>query len=67
LHDIAHGINPAIKKKAERCAEIFDYLAQEYLERHAKSKKREALEAWAKRLQILVSGMREVKTETPRA
>jgi len=40
LHDVAHGINPAIKKKAERCAETFDYLVHEYLERHAKAKKR---------------------------
>ena len=40
LHDVTHGINPAIKKKAERCAETFDYLSHEYLERHAKAKKR---------------------------
>jgi len=40
LHDVAHGINPATKKKAERCAETFDYLADEYMERHAKKRKR---------------------------
>jgi hypothetical protein len=40
LHDVVHGINPAIKKKAERCAETLDYLLHEYLERHAKVKKR---------------------------
>ena len=40
LHEVTHGINPAIKKKAERCAETFDYLTHEYLERHAKAKKR---------------------------
>src|SRR6266571_4009018 len=40
LHDVANGINPATKKKAEREAETFDYLAREYLERHAKPKKR---------------------------
>ena len=40
LHDVAHGINPATKKKAERNSETFDYLASEYLERHAKPKKK---------------------------
>lgn len=40
LHDVAHGINPATKKKVERNSETFDYLAAEYLERHAKPKKK---------------------------
>jgi integrase len=40
LHDVAHGINPATKKKVERNSETFDYLASEYLERHAKPKKK---------------------------
>lgn len=40
LHDVAHGVNPATKKKLDRNAETFDYLAQEYIERHAKTKKR---------------------------
>lgn len=40
LHDVAHGINPATKKKVERNSETFDYLASEYLERHAKLKKK---------------------------
>jgi len=40
LHDVVHGVNPATKKKADRNADTFKYLAQEYLERHAKPKKR---------------------------
>lgn len=40
LHDVAHGINPATKKKSERNADTFHYLAHEYLERHAKPKKK---------------------------
>jgi integrase len=40
LHDVAHGINPATKKKSERNADTFKYLAHEYLERHAKAKKK---------------------------
>jgi integrase len=40
LHDVAHGINPATKKKAERHADTFDYLAKEYLERYSKPNKR---------------------------
>jgi integrase len=40
LHDVAHGINPATKKKVERNSETFDYLAKEYLERHAKPNKK---------------------------
>jgi len=40
LHDAAHGINPATKKKVEREADTFAYVANEYLERHAKAKKR---------------------------
>jgi hypothetical protein len=40
LHDVAHGINPATKKKVERNSETFDYLAGEYLERHPKPKKK---------------------------
>ncbi len=40
LHDVAHGINPATKKKVERNSETFDYLAAEFLERHAKPKKK---------------------------
>jgi hypothetical protein len=40
LHDVAHGINPATKKKADRDADTFRYFAHEYLERHAKPKKK---------------------------
>jgi integrase len=40
LHDVVHGINPATKKKVERNSGTFDYLACEYLERHAKPKKK---------------------------
>jgi integrase len=40
LHDVAHGINPATKKKAERDADTFQHFAHEYLERHAKPKKK---------------------------
>jgi integrase len=40
LHDAAHGINPATKKKIERESETFAYIADEFLERHAKAKKR---------------------------
>ena len=43
------GADPAANKKAERTAETFDELAQEYLERHAKRGKR----SWRKDLQIL--------------
>jgi integrase len=49
LHDVVHGINPATKKKADRCADTFDYLAHEYLERHAKIKKR----SWQEDARIL--------------
>ncbi len=49
LHDVVHGINPATKKKTERCADTFDYLANEYLERHAKIKKR----SWREDARIL--------------
>jgi integrase len=40
LHDVAHGINPATKKRADRNADTFQYLAHEYVERHAKLKKK---------------------------
>jgi integrase len=40
LHDVADGINPATRKRAERDAETFEYLAQQYMERHAKAQKR---------------------------
>lgn len=40
LREAAKGINPAGKKKEERNADTFDYLASEYLERHAKRKKK---------------------------
>jgi integrase len=40
LHDVSEGINPAIKKKEDRDAETFDYLAGEYIERHAKPNKK---------------------------
>ena len=40
LHDVAHGINPATKKKEDRDADTFRYFAHEYLERHAKPKKK---------------------------
>jgi integrase len=49
LHDVAHGINPATKKKVERNSETFDYLANEYLERHAKPKKK----SWAEDERII--------------
>lgn len=40
LHDVARGINPATKKKEERDADTFQHFAYEYLERHAKTKKK---------------------------
>ncbi|RPH32137.1 site-specific integrase [bacterium] len=40
LHDVADGINPATRKKLERDADTFDYLAAEYLERYSKTHKR---------------------------
>lgn len=40
LHDVAHGRDPAADKAAERIAETFAELADEYLERHAKLRKR---------------------------
>ncbi len=40
LRAVAHGANPAGSKKAARNAETFADLADEYLERHAKAKKR---------------------------
>jgi integrase len=43
------GLDPAAHKKAERAAETFEELAQEYLERHAKREKR----SWRKDLHIL--------------
>src|SRR5262245_42399037 len=43
------GADPAANKKAERTAETFEELAQEYLERHAKREKR----SWRKDLHIL--------------
>src|SRR5215475_2521187 len=43
------GADPAANKKADRAAETFEELAQEYLERHAKREKR----SWRKDLLIL--------------
>ena len=43
------GADPAAHKRADRAAETFEELAQEYLERHAKREKR----SWRKDLQIL--------------
>ena len=40
LHDVADGVNPANRKKVERDADTFDYLATEYLERYSKQNKR---------------------------
>jgi integrase len=40
LREVAHGTNPGDKKKEERQADTFDYLASEYIERHAKVKKK---------------------------
>ena len=40
LHDVAHGVNPATKKKLDRNADTFDYLAKEYVERHASGMRR---------------------------
>ncbi len=40
LREVAHGGNPADKKKTDREADTFDYMASEYLERHAKVKKK---------------------------
>ncbi len=40
LRAVAHGADPAAAKKADRKAETFADLAEEYLERHAKPKKR---------------------------
>src|SRR5262245_8407771 len=50
LHVVQYdGADPAAGKKANRAAETFAELAQEYLERHAKREKR----SWRKDLQIL--------------
>ena len=43
------GADPAANKRADRGAETFEELAQEYLERHAKREKR----SWRKDVQIL--------------
>ena len=40
LRDVAHGKDPAAHKKAERHAETFADLAELYLEKHARPKKR---------------------------
>ena len=40
LRDVAHGRDPAVVKNAERQAETFSQLADLYLEKHAKPKKR---------------------------
>ena len=40
LREVAHGGNPADKKKANRQADTFDSMAAEYLERHAMAKKK---------------------------
>jgi integrase len=40
LRSVAHGADPAASKKGARKAETFAELADEYLERHAKQKKR---------------------------
>ena len=45
LHAAAHGRDPATEKQGERDAETFGQLAQEYLERHAKLRKRSWREA----------------------
>jgi integrase len=53
LHDAANGTNPAAQKRQERNAESFEYLAQEYLERHAKAKKK----SWAEDDRIIKSNL----------
>ena len=40
LRDVAHGKDPAAEKSAERKAETFGEVAAEYIEKHAKQKKR---------------------------
>jgi integrase len=40
LHDVSEGMNPSTRKKIERDADTFDYLATEYLDRYSKLKKR---------------------------
>ncbi len=40
LHEASYGADPAAAKQAERQAETFEELAQEYLDRHAKLKKK---------------------------
>lgn len=40
LNLVADGTNPLEEKKAARQADTFDFLASEYLERHAKAKKK---------------------------
>ncbi len=44
LYDVAHGNDPQEEKVAERNAETFADLAEEYLERHARMKKRRWVE-----------------------
>ena len=40
LKDLANGIDPAAKKKADRMADTFDELAEQYLEKWAKPRKK---------------------------
>ncbi|HEV3109796.1 MAG TPA: tyrosine-type recombinase/integrase [Candidatus Binataceae bacterium] len=40
LADVQHGVDPAAEKRQKRLAETFGELAAEYLERHAKPRKR---------------------------
>ncbi len=41
LHDVASGRDPAAEKQSARRAETFEDLAKEYMDRHAKVRKRE--------------------------
>ncbi len=49
-HDLALGIDPAVQRRADREALTFRELAQTYIERHAKAKKR----TWKEDERILV-------------
>jgi integrase len=40
LHDVEHGINPFTAKIEERSADTFKFIAQEYIERYAKTQKK---------------------------
>lgn len=61
LRDVSNKINPAEKKKADRTATTFRHLAAEYLERHAKRRKK----SWRGDERIINKYLLPVFGETP--